>query len=143
MAPNNPNSYYSIPPTVAVRQPSPFARAIESFLADVRRSEEVKSPFYKEVLCNLSNIALHDDSAQQSQQAAKALSAFIEDMDCRKRRDSKMIRFGERLRPLVVGLSQFTAVADIAIQATPKAAVILYSGARLVLQVGAQFISLM
>jgi len=47
-----------------------------------------------------------------------------------------MLHFGEKLRPLVTGLSQFTSVADIAIQAGPKAAVVLYSGARLVLQVG-------
>lgn len=135
MAPNAPDGSYSMPRTVAVRQPSPLARAIEAYLVDIKRDEDVRSPFYREVLCQLSNIALHDDSAQQGQLAAKALSAFIEDMDCRKRRDSKMIRFGERLRPLVTGLSQFTTVADIAIQASPTAAVILYSGARLVLQV--------
>lgn len=129
---NNNNTYHGHTPA---KLSNPFARAIESFLSDVRRNEPVTSPFYKEVLCQLSNIALQDDSVQQNQLAAKALSTFIQKMEGRKRRDSRMLRFGEKLRPLLTGLSQFTTVADIAIQAGPGPAVVLYSAARLVLQV--------
>jgi hypothetical protein len=140
MPPNAPGYYAKEAPAPAyaadVRKPNAFARAIDSFLSDIKRNEDIKSPFYKEVLCELSRIALQDDSAQQNEDAAQALSTFIQEMDRRKRRDSKTLRFGEKLRPLVTGLSQFTTVTDIAIQAGPKAAVVLYSGARLVLQVG-------
>jgi hypothetical protein len=45
------------------------------------------------------------------------------------------MRFGEKLRPLVTGLAQFASAADIAIQAGPSAAIVLYSGARLIIQV--------
>jgi len=121
--------------TAGARKPNAFARAIDSFLSDIKRNEDVKSPFYKEVLSELGKIALQDDSAQQNQRAAQNLSVFIQEMDSRKRRDSKVMRFGEKLRPLVTGLAQFTTAADIAIQAGPSAAVVLYSGARLLLQV--------
>lgn len=126
----------TMPPTLAVRrQPNAFARAIDSYLSEVRCNEDVKSPFYRQVLCEISKIAHYDDSAQRSQQAAEDLSAFIQDMDCSKRRESKTLRLGEKLRPLVIGLSQFTSVADLLIQASPAAVMVLYSGARLVLQV--------
>ena len=111
--PPNASLYYAkeapAPPAYAavVRKPNAFARAIDSFLSDLKRNEDVKSPFYKEVLCELSRIALQDDSAQQNQHAAQALSAFIQEMDCRKRRESKTLRFGDKLRPLVTGLSHF------------------------------------
>jgi hypothetical protein len=140
MAPNAPKGHHTQLPAVAVCPRNPFSLAISSFLSDIVRDEEVNSRFYKEVLYQLSSIALHDDSAQQNQQAAKALSSFIQQMDGHKRRSSKMIRLGEKLRPLVTGLSQFTTVADIAIQAGPGAAVIIYSGARLVLQASLLFI---
>ena len=140
MPPNVPDDHAKGAPnlayTVVTRKPNAFARALDSFLSDIKRNEDVKGPFYKEVLCELSRIALQDDSAQQNELAAQNLSAFIQEMDSRKRRDSKTLLFGEKLRPLVTGLSQFTTAADIAIQAGPGAAVVLYSGVRLVLQVG-------
>lgn len=116
-------------------QQNPFARAIDSFLSDVRRNEDFKSPFFKEVLSQLSTLALHDGSTTQSQKCANDLAAFIEDMEFRKRRDSKTLRIAQRLSPLVSALSQYTATIDIVIQAAPTAAVVLYCGARLVLQV--------
>ena len=117
---------------------NPFALAIDEFLYDIKRTEDLSSPFHREVLCQLSKVAIHDDSTRQNEQAAQALLAFIQDMD-NKRRDSKTFRCGEKLRPLVSGLSQFTSVTDIAIQAGPGAVVVLYSGARLVLLVSVRF----
>lgn len=116
-------------------QQNPFARALDSFLSEVRRSEDLKSPFFKEVLSQLSTLALHDGSTKQSRKCADDLTAFIEDMELRKRHGSKTLRIAEKLSPLVSALSQFTATLDVVIQAAPTAAVVLYCGARLVLQV--------
>ncbi len=121
--------------TAAAYQQSTFARAIASFLSDIRRKEDIKSPFYKEVLHQLSALALHDGAAQQSQTCAQELSAFIASLERVKTRESKTVRIAEKLRPFVTGLSQYTKTLDIVIQAAPAAALVLYGGARLVLQV--------
>src|SRR5438046_10408621 len=94
--------------TVPAYQQNPFARAIDSVLSDGRRSEDLKSPFFKEVLSQLSTLALHDGSITQSQKCASDLAAFIEDMDRRKRRDSKTLRIAEKLCHLNSALSQYT-----------------------------------
>lgn len=121
--------------TVTAFQQNPFARAIDSFLSDVRRSEDFKSPFFREVLSQLTKLALHDGSTTQSHKSATDLAAFIEDMELRKRHTSKTLRMTNKLRPLVSALSQYVATIDVVIQAAPTAAVVLYCGARLVLQV--------
>lgn len=121
---------------VAVRQQqSPLARAIDSFLSDVKRNEDTKSQFYKEVLAQLSSLLLQSSSPEQTKRCADGLSAFVVQLEQKQKRESKTIRVADRLRPLVDGLSVYTTALDIVVQAGPAAAIVLYGGARLVLQV--------
>ncbi|KAF7509052.1 hypothetical protein GJ744_008447 [Endocarpon pusillum] len=115
---------------------NPFALAIESFILDIKRDEDTRSPFYKEVLTQISN-----GSAVQSKRSEDSLAAFILDLERKQRRDSKTLWIAEKLQPLMSGLTQYMNVFDLTIQAAPCAAVVLYGGARLILQLGQNFYS--
>jgi hypothetical protein len=135
-----PPNEHSKSTTAMTNQQNSLARAIEIFLSDISRKEDVKSPFYKEVLSQLSSLLLQDSSPQQSRRCADELSAFIEELERRHRRESMTMRIAEKLRPLVTGLSQYTSAFDVAIQGSPAPGTVLYGGARLILQVSAPVI---
>ena len=118
--------------------PNPFALAIASFISDIRRNENIRSPFYNEVLAQINNGALENTSAAQSKTCADHLASFIRDLE-RKQKRSKTLCITDKLRPLVSGLSQYANVCDLVIQAAPSAAVVLYGGAKLVLQLAQDF----
>ena len=127
-------SHNSARTSSGINTQAPFTRAIDSFLSDLKRDEDVKSPFYKETFFQLGNLLLHDSSREQSQRCAASLSTFIADLD-RQRRGSKTMRIAEKLRPLVAGLAQYTSAMDVMVQAGPAPALVIYGGARLVLMV--------
>lgn len=118
---------------------NPFALAIASFLSDIKRNEDIRSPFYKEVLAEINNSSLEKDLAAQSKICADHLAAFIQDLERKQKRDSKTLWIADKLRPLVSGLSQYISVADSMIQAAPSAVMVLYGGAKLLLQLGQSF----
>jgi hypothetical protein len=118
------------PPTK--EQQKCFTRAVQSFIEDTKKHADVKSPFYREVLSQLSNIYAGNLTAED---CANGLSTFINDLEAAQRSGSRTMQVSERLRPFIDGAAQYTAAFDIMIQAGPAAAVILYGGARLVLQV--------
>jgi hypothetical protein len=124
---------------MAVANSNPFALAIASFISDIKRNEDIRSPFYREVLGQINNRLLEKGSAAESKQCADHLDVFIRDLERKLKRDSKTLWITDKLRPLVSGLAQYTSACDIMIQATPCAAVVLYGGARLVLQLGQNF----
>jgi hypothetical protein len=123
---------------VVAPNPNPFALAITSFISDIKRKENVRSPFYKEVLAHLNtnNDLLGKD---QSNESADHLNAFIRELERKQKRDSKTLWITDKLRPLVSGLAQYTSVCDVMIQGAPFPGVILYGGARLVLQLAQNF----
>jgi NACHT domain len=112
----------------------PFARAVESFISDVKSKEDIRSPFYKEVLSGIDSGSLKKDLISNSEECANRLSNFIENMHLKQKRDSKTLWITDKLRPLVTGLSQFTGACDSMFQAAPAAVQVLYGGAKLVLQ---------
>ncbi|KAL9623849.1 MAG: hypothetical protein Q9160_001841 [Pyrenula sp. 1 TL-2023] len=118
---------------------NPFALAISSFISDLKRSEDAKTPFYKEVLTQINNTPPGLDLTSERNQCADRLATFVHDLERRQKRDSKTRWVTEKLRPLMSGLDQYTRICDLAIQAAPSAAMLLYSGARLVLQLGQSF----
>lgn len=128
-------------PKAAPGQTTPFAEAINSFLRDTKqRNESDNTIFYKEALVQVSthhngaNGGPSSQSLDRSRECADRLAAFIEDLARTRKRDSKTLRLADRLRPLINGLGQFTTACDVMIQAAPSAAIVLYGGARLVLQ---------
>jgi hypothetical protein len=116
-------------------QPSPFARAIDTFLSDIRGKEDVKSLFYREVLMQSSSLLLKGGNQEQSEICATNLSTFVAELDSQYRREHKTIWIMDKLRPLMTGLSKFSAAFDLLVQAGPKPLLVLYGGARLVLMV--------
>lgn len=126
-------------PTMAAVAPNPFALAIASFISDIRRNEDTRSPFYKEVLAQINNDSAGKDPDAISKACADQLAAFVRDLERKQKRDSKTLWIAEKLRPLVSGLTQYTNICDIMIQAAPSAVMVLYGGARLVLQLAQSF----
>lgn len=118
---------------------NPFALAISSFISDLKRSEDTTTPFYKEVLAQINNSPREQDLTSERYLCADRLATFVHDLEKEQKRNSKTRRVAEKLRPLMSGLDQYTRVCDLAIQAAPSAAMLLYSGARLVLQLGQSF----
>jgi hypothetical protein len=121
---------------MATTAPNLFALAIESFIADIKREEDIKSPFYREVLAHIYNGSSLDDQRKRSEES---LAQFIQELSTKQKHSSKTIKISEKLRPFVSGLSQYTSACDVAVQAAPSAAVLLYSGARIVLQLAEKF----
>ncbi|KAI9658923.1 MAG: hypothetical protein M1821_001883 [Bathelium mastoideum] len=121
---------------MAVNSKSPFAIAIESFIADIKRNEDIRSPFYREVITQAVSERAGDN---QSLRCAEQLSTFIADLERKQKRNSKTLWVTEKLRPLLAGLNEYVQACDVMIQAAPSAAVLLYGGARLVLHLGQNF----
>ncbi|KAF2003040.1 hypothetical protein P154DRAFT_520394 [Amniculicola lignicola CBS 123094] len=119
--------------------PNPFAVALESFISDLKRAEDIRSPFYKEVLAQISSKAPNKTLADQNTENAEKFQRFVEELGQRQKRNSKTLWISEKLRPLVSGLSQYTAACDVMIQAAPDAASLIYGGARIVLMSAERF----
>ncbi|ORY04110.1 hypothetical protein BCR34DRAFT_604961 [Clohesyomyces aquaticus] len=115
-----------------------FARALETYISDIKRDEDPSSPFYTEVLSILSTTQ-SPPMASQVKRSEEQLIQLIQDLDSRQRRSSKIRRISDKLHPFVTGLSRYTNCCDVLIQAAPSAAVLLYGGARIVLQLAEKF----
>lgn len=114
---------------------TPFAKAIESFLLELKQTtKNTKSDFYKEVLVEAYNLNAVDGTLSASEQSAQRLQSVVHDLGRKRKQNSKASWLGDRLRPFVDGLQQFTSALDVMAQAAPSAAVVAYGGARLLLQ---------
>lgn len=115
----------------------PFAIAIAEFIADVKRKEDVRSKFYKEVLSQVSQNPLQDGG--QSQMFAEHLRNFVQELESTQRRTSNTRWVSEKLQPLLSGLDQYTKACDVMAQAGGSMGVLVYGGARVVLQLALGF----
>ncbi|KAF1989338.1 hypothetical protein K402DRAFT_401992 [Aulographum hederae CBS 113979] len=118
---------------------TPFAQAIDSFLSDIKREEDTKSPFYREVLTQASSLWMKDGSAEASNICAEELREYVKEIDAKGRKRSKTVRAMDAMRPFFASLSQFTTAFDVLVQAGPSPLVIIYGGARLLLQLSQAF----
>jgi len=119
----------------------PFALAIASFISDIKSKEDIRSPFYKEVLSQIKVGTSDATQVGDTIQCEHQLDIFIQELERKQKRDSKTLWVTDKLRPLVTGLAQYTSACDVMVQAAPSAAVLLYGGARLVLQLAQNFYS--
>ncbi|KAF2191706.1 hypothetical protein K469DRAFT_735712 [Zopfia rhizophila CBS 207.26] len=119
----------------------PFALAIASFISDIKSKEDIRSPFYKEVLSQIKVGSLDATQVGDTIQCEHQLDTFIQELEHKQMRNSKTLWVTDKLRPLVAGLAQYTSACDVMIQAAPSAAVLLYGGARVVLQLAQNFYS--
>lgn len=125
-------------PTMETPRRNAFARALETFAADIRGNENPRNAFDVQILSMLDTMDC-GDPLQQSRQSEEQLHQFIRDLDSRQRRTSMVRKASERLQPLVIGLSQFVTCCDVMIQAGQSPAVLIYGGARIVLQLAERF----
>ena len=119
----------------------PFAQAIATFITDIKSKEDIQSPFYKEVLSQIKVGSSDATQVSGTIECEHQLDAFIRELERNQKRDSKTLRVTDKLRSLVTGLAQYTSGCDVMIQAAPSAAVLLYGGARVVLQLAQNFYS--
>ena len=70
----------------AASPPNPFALAIDSFIVDIQRTEDVRTPFYKEVIVRASSA---NTGSGQNVHCAEQLAALITEMEQKQRRGSK------------------------------------------------------
>jgi len=117
----------------------PFALAIASFISDIKSKEDIRSPFYKEVLSQIKVGSSDATQVGDTIQCEHQLDAFIQELERKQKRNSKTLWVTNKLRPLVAGLAQYTSACDVMISAAPSAAVLLYGGARVVLQLAQNF----
>ncbi|KAF2878452.1 hypothetical protein BDV95DRAFT_22417 [Massariosphaeria phaeospora] len=121
---------------MATSKRNPYGLALESFILSLKREEDIRSPFYSEVL---SQVYFTKEPAAQATGSAEKLSSFIKELNDKQKNGSITRRIVDRLEPLISGLSQYTAACDVMIQAAPSAAMLLYGGARIVLILAEKF----
>ncbi|KAH8703540.1 hypothetical protein BGW36DRAFT_354957 [Talaromyces proteolyticus] len=115
----------------------PFVKAITEFISDVKRKEDTQSPFYKEVL---SKINTHShQNGDQSKLSAENLHAFVEELERKQKRTSNTRWVSEKLHPLLSGLDQYIQICDVMSQAGGSIGILVYGGARVVLQLALNF----
>jgi hypothetical protein len=119
-------------------QRTPFARAIETFLSKVKSEEDVKSRFYREVLLEASQLWDQGFTPDQRRKSADNLSNHVAALQKNQKSQSRTLWVADKLKPLVSGLNQYTSALDVMVQAFPAAVMILYGGAKLVLQVSSK-----
>ena len=122
---------------MAPSEDSAFSGALDEYIEEMKSREDPKSSFYREVLMQASLIRFKDGSQSVSQQAAADLSKTIIKLDHEQTKTSHTRRLAATLYPFVSALSQYVGVADVAIQAGPAAATVVYAGARFLLEVRA------
>ncbi|KAF2250593.1 hypothetical protein BU26DRAFT_266579 [Trematosphaeria pertusa] len=116
-----------------------FALSLEAFISGVKRDEDIRSPFYKEVLSQLLSSPSDSNSHDHSSRSSEQLALYVKELDKKQKRSSYTRRISERLDPLLTGLSQYTQACDVMIQAGPAASAVLYGGARIVLMLAEKF----
>ncbi|KAL5371288.1 hypothetical protein DPSP01_014370 [Paraphaeosphaeria sporulosa] len=119
--------------------PNIFAQALNEYVASIKSNEDVRSPFYKEVLGQLSSRSQNGSAQNDTSLCAERLANYFRELDAKQRKSSYIRRVSDRLQPLLSGLSQFIQSFDVMIQAGPGLAALLYGGARIVLTLAEKF----
>ena len=109
---------------------NPFAQAVEEVISEIKNQND---PFFKEIMKQFGASLLKDDP-QWSLHCAEGLANSVKSLEQKQRSESKTLGLTGRLQPFLSGLSMYTKAFDVAIQAGPAPAAVIYGGARLILQ---------
>ena len=112
---------------------TPFARALQQWVADLKRDEDKKSTFYKEVLSVQNAISSESRGSDECAKGAAGLANFIRDLEKKRRAESKSTGVATKLRPFVENLTKVMGLLSTVIQAAPFEVGIAFTGAQLVL----------
>ena len=111
-------------------QKNRFAQAVEEVISEIKSQND---PFFKEITTQFGASLLEDDP-QWSLHCAEGIANSVKSLEQKQKSDSKTLGLVGRLQPFVSSLSMYTKAFDVALQAGPAPAAIIYGGARLVLQ---------
>jgi hypothetical protein len=118
---------------MATPQPNkPFSRALQQWVSGLKRKED-KSPFYEKVLA-AQNAFVGNSGSEECEKCARDLSDFIQELEKKRRKESKSLRLCSKLQPFVDALTHLMGLCSTLIQAAPFEVGIAFVGAQLVLQ---------
>lgn len=118
---------------MATLQPnSPFSRALQQWVSELKRKEDKKSPFYEKVLA-AQNALSGNSGLEECEKCARDLSDFIQELEEKRRKESKSFRLCSKLQPFVDTLTQLMGMCSTLVQAAPFEVGIAFTGAQLVL----------
>ena len=119
---------------MATPQPnSPFSRALQQWVSELKRKEDKKSPFYEKVLA-AQNALSGNSGSEECEKCARDLSDFIQELEMKRRKESKSLRLYSKLQPFIDTLTRLMGMCSTLVQAAPFEVGIAFTGAQLVLQ---------
>lgn len=126
------------PTVVADKLPgTPFAQAIDQFLAGLKEGADAKNPFVKEIRAAHQCLVQGDDGKDKSKVAAADLKNFVQDLEAQKRAHSHH-RVLQRLTPFMENLGKLMGLCEELLQASPFGVSVAFTGARVVLGLAVQ-----
>jgi hypothetical protein len=126
---------------MATPQPnSPFSRALQQWVSELKRKEDKKSPFYEKVFA-AQNALSGNSGSEECEKRARDLSDFIRELEEKRRKGSKSLRLCLKLQPFVNTLTHLMGLCSNLIQAAPFEIGIAFVGAQLVLQLATKHIA--
>jgi hypothetical protein len=120
--------------TTKAQDQSPFSRALQAWVAELKRKEDKKSPFYEKVLA-AKDVLTDEGGREACERCAKDLSQYIYELEKSRRKESKSLSILSKLQPFVEGLTRLMGMCHTLVQAAPFEVGIAFTGAQLVLQV--------
>lgn len=115
---------------------TPFARALRQWKAELKRSDDKESPFYKQVLAAENNLST-GNGQEECARCARQLSGYIQQLETAKRDKSKFVRLCSKLEPFVDSITRWMKICSTVVQAAPFEVAIVFAGAQLLLQLAA------
>jgi len=115
------------------QQPNrPFSRALQQWVSELKRKEDKKSLFYEKVLA-AQNALSGNSGLEECEKCARHLSDFIQELEKKRRKESKSLRLCSTLQPFVDTLTQLMGMCSTLVQVAPLEIGIAFAGAQLVL----------
>jgi hypothetical protein len=118
---------------------APFCKAIEEFISEVKSQEDTQTPFYREVLARINDGNPKQEMSTYINECSDGFNEFVKSLEEKHISKSKTMFVMNKLKPLMIGLKQFTDTCDAMIQAAPAAAQLVFGGAKLVIQLSHNF----
>lgn len=116
---------------------SPFSRAIDEFLVEMKQNDHEKNPFVKELTQQQARLVKTSDKTTQSQVSAETLRSFVAQLDSQKRA-GRGPRILARVGPFIDGLQKLMLACETVVQASPFGVNIAFAGARIVLELASK-----
>ncbi|KAF3762105.1 hypothetical protein M406DRAFT_76204 [Cryphonectria parasitica EP155] len=116
---------------------TPFSRAVNDFLSDLKKNDNTKNPFLKELIARHQPVAVVTGARTQTEASADGLREFVENLQTQKR-SARTYRILERLNPFINSLAKLMGVCENLLDTAPLGVSIAFAGARIVLELALQ-----